>query len=141
MSTSTPTVTVRHLDGDRLRIQVRGHELLTDQPVEEGGEDTAPTPTELFLASLAACAGFYAERFLRRHELPTEGLVIACEWAWAHDPMRVGGVELTVDAPGLTPERYQAFERVIEHCTIHNTLRKPPEVRFKVLTEPRISAA
>jgi putative redox protein len=141
MSTSTPTVTVRHLGGDRLRIQVRGHELLTDQPVEEGGEDTAPTPTELFLASLAACVEFYAERFLRRHELPTEGLAVTCDWEWAHSPMRVGRVELTVDAPGLLPERYQAFERVIEHCTIHNTLRQPPEVRFKVLAAKRMSAA
>jgi len=141
MSTSTPAVTVRHLGGDRLGIQVRGHELLADQPLEEGGEDTAPTPTELFLGSLAACVGFYAERFLRRHGLPTAGLAVTCEWAWAQSPARVGGVELTVDAPGLTPERRLAFERVIEHCTIHNTLRQPPEVRTKVIAEKRMSAA
>jgi len=62
MAENTATIWVRHLGGDRLGISVRAHELFADQPVGEGGEDSAPTPTELFLASLAACVAFYAER-------------------------------------------------------------------------------
>jgi len=88
MAENTATIWVRHLGGDRLGISVRGHELLADQPVGDGGEDSAPTPTELFLASLAGCVAFYAERFLRRHGLSTEGLVVACDYAWARDPAR-----------------------------------------------------
>ncbi len=132
MAKRTDAVEVRHLGGDRLRIQVRGHELLADQPVEDGGEDSAPTPTELFLASLAGCVAFYAEGFLRRHGLSTAGLTVACDYGWARDPTRVGEVELRVEAPRLTPERREAFSRVIERCAIHNTLRQPPEVRFEV---------
>ena len=140
MSTTTPTITVRHLGGDRLAIGVRDHQLLTDQPVADGGDDTAPTPTELFLASLAACVAFYAERFLRRNALPMEGLAVTCDWAWARDPARVGEIELTVEAPGLTPDRREAFERVIERCPIHNTLQQAPDVRFLV-TRERMGAA
>ena len=132
MGTNTATIRVTHQGGDRLLIGVRGHELHSDQPVADGGEDTAPTPTELFVTSLAACVAFYAERFLRRHGLSTDRLVVTCKYAWAANPTRIGAIDLTVEAPALPPRQLEAFSRVIEHCTVHNTLRQPPEVRTHV---------
>jgi putative redox protein len=122
-------IEVTYVRGDQLRIQVRGHEIVTDQPVEDGGDDIAPTPTELFVASLAACVGYYAEQFLRRNGLPADGLTVTTDYSWAENPHRVGAIELHVDAPGLTAARREAFSRVIEHCTVHNSLHHPPEVR------------
>ena len=133
MAGATPaTLVVTYAGGDSLRIAARGHELVSDQPVEDGGEDTAPTPTEIFIAGLGACVGFYAERFLRRNALSTEGLRVECSYSWAESPHRVGEIELLVDAPGLTDAKREAFTRVIDHCTIHNTLRQPPAVRVVV---------
>lgn len=125
-------ITVNYEDGDRLRVEIRGHELITDQPHEDGGGDTAPTPTELFLGGLTACVAFYAERFLRRNGLQAAGLQVSCSYVWAENPHRVGEVQLTVDAPGLTPQKRAAFERVVEHCAVHNTLRQPPSVHLTV---------
>jgi putative redox protein len=118
--------------GDVLRIAARGHEMLSDQPVEAGGDDTAPTPTEIFIAGLGACVAFYAERFLRRNGLSTDGLTVTCRHLWAESPHRLGEIDLAVDAPGLTDAKRAAFSRVIDHCTIHNTLRQPPTVRMVV---------
>lgn len=39
-------IAIRYVGCDRLHIEVRGHELFTEQPVD----DSAPTPTELFVA-------------------------------------------------------------------------------------------
>jgi len=125
-------ITVNYEDGDRLRVDVRGHELNTDQPLEDGGGDTAPTPTELFLSGLAACVAFYAERFLRRNGLPAAELQVSCAYTWAENPHRVGEIQLTVDAPGLTPQKRAAFERVVEHCTVHNTLEHPPAIALSI---------
>lgn len=125
-------ITVRYMGGDRLVAAVRGHELATDQPVADGGDDSAPTPTELFVASLASCVAFYAERFLRRHRLPAEGLSVSCGYEWAENPHRVGLLELSVHAPGLPEERRAAFERVVEHCTVHSSLLHAPEVRIRI---------
>jgi uncharacterized OsmC-like protein len=125
-------IAVTHVGGDRLRIETRGHVLFTDQPVEDGGGDSAPTPTEIFLAGLAGCVAFYAGRFLRRHGLTTEGLAVTCRYTWAQNPHRIGGIDLDVEAPGLTEERQAAFRRVIEHCTVHNTLRQPPVVAIRL---------
>jgi putative redox protein len=125
-------ITVTHEERDRLRIVVRGHELFADQPESDGGWDTAPTPTEIFVAGLAACTAFYAERFLRRHRLSTEGLSVRCNYSWVEKPHRVGAIELVVDAPGLTAERKEAFERVVQHCTVHTTLEYQPAIALRV---------
>ena len=125
-------ITAAYVAGDRLRIDVRGHELFADQPVEEGGDDTAPTPTELFLAGLAACVAFNAERFLRRHELSAAGLAVTCNYALAEHPQRVGAIELKVAAPEMPAAKRAAFLRVIEHCSVHNTLERQPIVLVRL---------
>src|SRR5258707_5327907 len=78
-------------DGDRFVITTRGHEMLVDQPVAEGGQNSAATPTELFIASMASCIAFYAGRYLRRHELDAAGVSVLAEVAMSGDkPAPVG---------------------------------------------------
>ena len=126
---------IEHQGGDRFAIDVRGHRVVVDQPEEAGGLDQGPTPTELFVGSLAACVGFFAERFLRRHDLPVEGLAIEARFDFATErPARVEWVELDVRLPAAIPEsRRIALERVIEHCTVHESIRTEPEVLTRVV--------
>ncbi len=128
------TIEVRHLHKDRFSVRIRGHVLMVDQPVADGGDDMGPTPTELFVAGLASCVGFYAERFLRRHGLPADDLRIGCEFDFATDrPARVSSVRLTVDVPAmLTPAQRIALDRVVDHCTVHNSIRQAPDVRIEL---------
>ena len=66
-ASGTELMDVRFVSGEAYEVAVRGHRVLVDQPAYVGGEDSAPTPTELFVASLATCVGFYAGRYLTRH--------------------------------------------------------------------------
>jgi putative redox protein len=128
------SIQVRYVDGDRLTAVVRGHEVTVDQPAEDGGQDLAPNPTELFVAGLATCVGFYAERYLRRHDLDPTGLVVECDFDYSDDgPSRVSDVRISVAAPGLPETRREPFVRVIEHCTVHNSLVHPPTVRMELV--------
>lgn len=133
-------IVVRHESGDRFRVAVRGHMLVVDQPGPRG-QDLGPTPTELFVASLASCVGFYAERYLVRHELPLDGLEIRCRYEMSEQrPARVASIEIDVVLPSeLSPARRDALQRVVEHCTVHNSLRVPPEVVTSIA--PRVRAA
>ena len=125
-------ITVRHEAQDRFRIAIRGHELLVDQPAPGGG-DEGPTPTELFVASLAACAGFYARRFLARHGLPEGELAISCEFEWAPDHSRVASIALRVELPSGVPDGLEApLLRVIEGCTVHKSIRQMPIVTYEI---------
>jgi len=126
---TTERVSVAHEGGDRFGIDVRGHHITVDQPVSAGGMDSAPTPTELFVASLAACIGFYARRYLARHDLPFEGLTVTADFAMASRPSRVGSFEIRLVLPeGVPADRHEALLAVASHCTVHNTLALPPEV-------------
>lgn len=126
-------VTVEHLDGERYVIGIRGHLLTVDQPLPAGGTDTAPTPTELLVASLTSCVAFYAGRFLDRHGLSRRGLRVTSAFTMAADrPARIASMTVTVAAPTLPEAQYAAFQAVISHCTVHNTLRQPPRIDFEI---------
>lgn len=128
-------IEVEYRQRDRLLVRIRDHELIVDQPAEAGGDDLGPTPTELFVAGLAACVGFYTERYLRRHDLPTEGLRIGAEFTMADTPARVDTVQLHVELPeGIPDKRRETLLAVIERCTVHNSLRHPPEVGIEIRT-------
>jgi putative redox protein len=121
---------VRFVAGEAYEVTVRGHRLMVDQPAEAGGQDAAPTPTELFVASLATCVAFYAGRYLTRHGYGRDGLAVSAGYDMASDrPARVGAIRLTVHVPaGLPPERWAALRAVVSHCTVHNSLASPPSV-------------
>ncbi len=123
---------VRHDQGDRFTISVRGHHLTIDQPVEDGGDDMGPTPSELFVASLAGCVGFFAERFLVRHDIGTEGLEVHATYEYAKDaPSRVASIDVQLVIPDAFPEsKIPTLMRVVDRCTVHNSLRRPPQVRI-----------
>ena len=126
---SSAPLAVTHLGGDRFEIAVRGHTITVDQPAADGGTDTAPTPTELFIASLASCVAFYARRFLARHDLPTDGLGVDATYSISPRPARVGEIELVLHVPdGVPADRRDALLAVASHCTVHNTLEAAPDV-------------
>ena len=121
---------------------MRGHRLLCDQPLAEGGGDQGPTPTELFVASLAACVAFYARRFLARHDLDPTGLRVEAHFTMSTDrPARVDTITLRLIIPQpLAPNRRRALLAVVDHCTVHNSIRTPPDVHV-TLTEPADAGA
>jgi len=124
-------IVVTSQGGDAYAVAIGEHTLVVDQPVRAGGTDTGPTPTELFVAGLAACVAFYGGKYLREHELhPT--LTVRTHYTWALPPTRVARIALTVEAPGLPDAHRAAFEEAIGHCSVHNSLIEPPSVELTV---------
>ncbi len=137
----TGTVQVRHLEGDQFEVAVRQHRFRVDQPVADGGEDTAPTPTELFVSSLAACVAFYVRRFLARHNLSMRELSVEADYSMATRPARVDGIAIRIGLPDDVPDDNRAaLLAVARHCTVHNTLETQPTVRIDLMP-PRRQAA
>lgn len=125
---------VSHKGGDRFAIHVRGHRVVVDQPHPGGGAavEAGPTPTELFVAALAACSAFFAQKVLDRGG---DGLSVevGCDYAMSDDHRRVGSIDLTVSLPaGLSEERSAAVLRAVHHCTVHQSLQHPPQVSVKL---------
>lgn len=122
-------VTVIHEQKMQFRIQARQHLLLSDQPVENGGEDVGMTPPELFLASLASCAAFYAAQYLAIRNLATGGVEVEIDAEKLREPARLGNLRLRVKSPvALNADQHLGMERAVHRCLIHQTLLQPPSI-------------
>ena len=119
---------VRHVDGERFEVAVRGHRLVVDQPAP-GGDDAGPTPVELFVAGLASCVAALARAYLLRHGLRADGLSVTAEYDVGKRPSRVSEVRLVIRVPeGIPEHRRRGLLAVASRCTVHNSLRTPPDV-------------
>ena len=122
-------ILVEHLGGVQFEIKARQHQIVTDQPTENGGFDEGMTPLELLLASLGSCAGFYAAQYLRKNKLATEGTIVRVTAKKVKDPVRMDDFRIEVEVPAeLTDKDLQGVRESIDHCLIHNTLLHPPTI-------------
>src|SRR6056297_1443293 len=127
------TVEVSFPSGVQVAARVGSFDILTDQPAEDGGKDAAPSPYDLFLSSVATCAGFYALRFCQERQLPTEGLAIALDIERHPDTRRLETISMKLSLPKDFPEKYQrAILRSIDQCSVKKALSDPPEIELSV---------
>jgi len=126
--------------GKRVVAQVGAHRIETDQPLELDGQDAAPAPFDLFLASIATCAGIYALGFLQARGLSSEGLRLRQQVDFdpsTHLPTRV---RLALTLPRDCPEKYRAaVVRAVENCRVKKTIAAQPS--FEVTLESAADAA
>jgi ribosomal protein S12 methylthiotransferase accessory factor len=123
--------------GENYRIDVehKGFVVKTDQPVKDGGDNSAPSPFDYFLVSLAACAGFYALAFCKERQLPTEGLGVTMTTERGEVSKMIDKVTVTVDLPAGFPEKYRfAITKAVDHCTVKAHIQRPPQ--FEIVVKP-----
>ena len=127
-------VEVAFVAGELYEALVRGHRIAVDQPTGSGGNDSAPTPVELFVASLATCVAFYAGGYLTRHGYGRRDLTVSAGFAMAsNQPARVSDIRVTVRVPADVSARHRAALReVARHCTVHNTLISEPSIMIEL---------
>ena len=119
---------------------VRAHRVRLDQPKDEGGTDEGITPVECLAVSLASCVAYFAARFAQRHAVVLDDLRVSVAWEYAEQPHRIGRFEVRLSYAGALDEGMrQRLQRVVEGCTVHETLSHPAEIRVTI-TEERVPA-
>jgi len=129
-------VKVTHEDNARFQIQARQHVILSDQPLDNGGDDAGMTPPELFLASLGSCAAYYAAQFLKSRKLPLEGLEVNVQAEKLREPARLGNFVIQVKTPAsLTDDQTVAMDRSVHRCLIHQTMLHVPSIEIEIFSD------
>jgi putative redox protein len=119
--------------GMRVEAAYKGYVIKTDQPPHEGGQGSAPAPFDLFLASIATCAGYYLLAFCREREIPVEGAGVVMTTERDAVNKLISGITLELRLPPGFPEKYgAAVVKAVEACTVKRHILKPPA--FKVVT-------
>ncbi|GAB6108720.1 OsmC family protein [Fusibacter bizertensis] len=121
-------IEVKFPGGARVDAHMKGHVIATDQPTYAGGEDSASAPFDLFLASIATCAGFYALSFCEHKGISTEGLSLSMDTVKNPETKMIEKVNLNLVLPKDFPEKYtDAIKRSMDLCVVKKHLFNPPE--------------
>jgi putative redox protein len=122
-------VKVSQLEGVKFVVNARSHNIVCDQPLENGGGDSGMTPPELLLASLGSCAAYYAAEYFRTRNLATGGVEVEVTADKLLKPARLGNFHIQVVSPvALTAAQTEAMTRCVHSCLVHNTLLSQPDI-------------
>lgn len=116
------------LDGKmRVTAHFKGHDVVTDQPKNAGGDAAAPSPFDLFLASLATCAGFFVQQFCQTRAIASDGISIVQSTERDEKTHLVSRVRIEILLPPSFPEKYRAAViAAANQCTVKKHLQSPP---------------
>lgn len=122
--------------GKRVDAILGDHIIRTDQPSGHGGDGSAPSPFDLFLASMATCAGIFVLSFCQQRGLSIEGISMVQRVERDSETGMISLVEMEIGLPPEFPEKYRkAVVRAAEQCAVVRHLESPPVT--KVITTVR----
>ncbi len=125
----------------RVNARVGGFEVKTDQPRDLGGEASAIAPYDLFLASIATCAGVYVLGFCQARGLSTQGLTLIQRHEFDEVTHLVRAIRIEVKLPQGFPERYRAaVVRAAESCKVKKTIAAAPSFEVTLSDLPASTA-
>jgi putative redox protein len=126
--------TARRDDGTlKHHVEIRDHRLTADEPKDNGGSDTGPSPQELLAASLASCTAITIEMYARRKRWEIGEVVVEVDYEPAQrgSPTRFS---MEVLLPKELPEEQrERLMQIAAKCPVHRTLEG--EVMFEERVE------
>jgi putative redox protein len=127
MTMTTSRIDITFPGGKRVDATLGETVIHTDQSKPHGGDASAPEPFDLFLASLATCAGLYVLVFCQTRGIPTHQLSLVQEQIYEEGKLR--RILLRVLLPPGFPEKYvDAVRAAANGCRVKKTLADPPEL-------------
>jgi len=110
----------------------RTHSWLGDEPVELGGIDSAPTPKELLLSSLADCKLITMRMYAERKGWDLQGASISLSIMSNGDKDTKTIIEKSIEFKGeLSDEQIERLSIISGRCPVVKVLSDSIEFKFK----------
>jgi putative redox protein len=104
-------------------IEIGPHRILTDAPVEAGGEASGPQPHDLLAAALAACTTLTVNMYAKRKGWPLEEVLVSVKHGQEGE---VYALHRTIRYVGaLSSEDKARLTDIANKCPVHKTLSGP----------------
>jgi uncharacterized OsmC-like protein len=117
------------LSEEQIRLEPTGVAMV----VEAVDETQQYSPFHMLASALAYCTFSVMASWATHTKQPIDDLAINVRWRFSDDqPKRVSEFRMTYEWPSLPARKANAARRVAELCTIHATLKHPPEISIEV---------
>ena len=104
-------------------VQVRQHQLVVDESEPLGGEDTGPTPHELYDSALGACKALTVLWYANRKHIPVEDIEVTIERDDSKERSGEYRLHATLKVSGaLTDAQRQELLGVAGKCPVHKLM-------------------
>jgi len=119
--------------GKRADASIGDQLIRTDQSKLSGGDGSAPEPFQLFLASIATCAGVYALQFCQARSISVEGMDLTMDCEYNPEEKRYRDIKISLKLPAGFPEQLRpAIIRAMELCAVKRHIMTPPAFQVGV---------
>ncbi|MBV6404250.1 MAG: OsmC family protein [Flavobacteriales bacterium] len=132
MDADKPTIIGARLDGApyTTRMTMRGHTVVADEPLDEGGRDEGPKPHEMLCGALAGCTLITMRMYADRKGWPVQALSVDVRMERS---TTLGEVEtrmhLDIGIEGeLDPAQRERLMQIATRCPVHRTLLSPVHI-------------
>lgn len=121
-----PVVMTGRYTGD-LKVSVRHElsrtELATAAPLDNQGDGSSFSPTDLLAASLGSCIVTVMAIAARNEGIPFAEASFRVEKHMAAEPRRIAALPLVIEMPGgLSMSQRERLEKVGCHCPVHRSI-------------------
>jgi ribosomal protein S12 methylthiotransferase accessory factor len=127
-------LTVTFPGGKKVDAAYKGFTIKTDQPVTNGGEGSAPSPFDLFLASIGCCSGIYVLDFCKNRGISLEHVRVVQTMERDDETHMVTTVALRIELPNDFPDKYKdSLIRAVDLCTVKKHIMNPPKFTIETV--------
>ena len=114
----------------KIDVAFNNFKIKTDQAKENGGDETAPEPFDVFISSLGTCAGIYAKSFCDVRKLSTGNMHLFIDVVFKEGQKLMEQVNVTLHVNQDFPEKYiKAIIKSMNGCAVKNQLH--PDIKIE----------
>lgn len=131
------SIVVRRDRSGKMRhvVHVRDHTFFVDEPESNGGDDSGPTPHDVYDSALGACKALTVLWYARRKNLPLEDIEVEVERDDSEERKGTYRLRVTLALGGaLTEAQRQELLTVAGKCPVHRLMA---QVTTEISTELR----
>ena len=104
-------------------VHIRSHELVADISEAEGGDDTGPSPHDLYDAALGACKALTVMWYARKKGIPVDDIQTQVERDDADERKGIYRLTTTLKVHGaLSDAQLKELEAVAQKCPVHKLM-------------------
>ena len=123
-------------ENQRIEAHYKNFVIETDQPAAAGGDNSAPSPFDLFLASIGTCAGYYVKAFCQQRGISSQGISLVQKMHRNAETRMISAIEINIHLPANFPERYKdSVIKAANACAVKKHIAMAPEFIVNTITE------